>query len=246
MTSIYISDKDSPDQHRVEDIKAVLPAQGTGADPSAEVLYPEGELPLEEDERPANLELIEKHCQFMGHCKVDVATLSEPEWFAYASIVAQCHGKDLLHKRSAPYPGYNQNDAQAKLVQIRKLGPQTCVSIRRDIGFIGCESCPYRDHVEFPLGLGDENSLAQARIVIANALVDTKSDPGAMFTPDVLAALGVIASQDLPLIMRVRDTLKKQGIPPKTLEQAMKNTFHEAKASGQAYRIEANRFVMII
>lgn len=242
---VVVQDVDVTRRYTVEEIKAGLPAQAVSTDHSATVIYLPGTLPMEDDFPPANLELIEQHCPYMAHCKADAATLIETEWFAQATIVARCQdGEQLFHGRSAPHPGYNPNEAQAKLDQARKYGPRTCVSIRRDLGFTGCDSCPYRDHVKSPIRLGDESPLAQARIVIAKALVDTANDPGAMFTEAALAALVVVADKDMALMMRVREALKKLGIPLKKLEEAMKKQLREAKASGQVYRIEDNHFVM--
>lgn len=242
---VTIQQADETRRYTVDEIKAGLPAQAVSTELSAKVIYLPGTLPIEEDYPPASQDLIEQHCPFMAHCQADAATLSEPEWFAQATILTRCQdGEKLFHERSAPHPGYNPKEAQAKLDQARKYGPRTCVSIRRDLGFTGCDSCPYRAHVKSPIRLGDESPLAQARIVIAKALVEATNDPGAMFTEPALAALTVVASKDMALMMRVRDTLKKLGIPLKKLEEAMKNKLREAKASGQVYRVEDNRFVM--
>ncbi len=242
---VAVQHVDEARRYTVEEIKAGLPAQAVSTDHSATVSYLPGDLRMEEDFPPANLELIETHCAFMAHCKADATTLSEPEWFAQATIIARCQdGEKLFHERSAPHPGYNPKEAQAKLDQARKYSPRNCVSIYRDLGFAGCDSCPYRGHVKSPIRLGDESPLAQARIVIAKALVDTANDPGAMFTGAALAALVVVADKDMALMMRVREALKKLGIPLKKLEEAMKKQLRETKASGQVYRIEDNHFVM--
>ncbi|MEL7641074.1 MAG: hypothetical protein AAGU21_15660 [Solidesulfovibrio sp.] len=191
-----------------------------------------------------DLELIEKDCSFMAHCRENSAFLSEPEWFAQATIISRCeNGESLFHERSSSHPHYNQQEAQGKLENARKYGPRTCESIALDLGFLGCENCEFKSHVRSPIRLGDMSPVAMAKIVTARMLVEAKNDPGAPFTEESLESLTLLSSECQPLYMRTRDALKQLGIPIKKLEDALKAQAKSSNA-GPGYGVTANCMMM--
>jgi len=71
-------------------------------------------------------------CSWLDHCRVDAATLPEPEWFAMLSIVGRCvNGEQVCHGLSKPYPKYTEVETDKKIKHALESGPATCRSISR-------------------------------------------------------------------------------------------------------------------
>lgn len=85
-----------------------------------------------------------------------VATASEPEWFAAASITACCRdGEEIFHAYSAAHSGYDQSEAQKKFQRaVEADAPRTCESIEIDLGHDGCLACPYHGRIKSPVQIG--------------------------------------------------------------------------------------------
>ena len=78
------------------------------------------------------LDIVMRSCLFLKHCKDDAATLSEPEWYAMISNLAQFDGgTEMIHALSKPYPGYSERATQQKINHFLEsgTGPITCQSI---------------------------------------------------------------------------------------------------------------------
>ena len=95
--------------------------------------------PLEED-RPAErksgaepgLNLVLHECDFIRHCREDAATLSEPEWYAMITNLAQFEGgTEAIHRLSAAYPSYSEAETQKKINHFLDSGtrPMLCGTI---------------------------------------------------------------------------------------------------------------------
>ena len=200
----------------------------------------------EEAERfePVDLELIEKHCLFMAYCRDDAALLTEPFWFAQASIIARCtDGIRLFHARSEPHGSYKYNEAEAKFENAAKYGPRTCDSIRHDLGFRQCEQCACVGKVRSPISLGWSDALSQARICIFEMLHKAANDPGAPFEEESIQAMLVVKKHNLPLFMKLRSALKELGVPLKKLDDALSTAMKSSRA-GAMYRVDNNCIVM--
>lgn len=193
---------------------------------------------------PVDLELIEKHCLFMAYCRDDAASLTEPYWFAQASIIARCtEGSRLFHVRSEPHSGYNYKEAQAKFENATKYRPRKCASIRHDIGFMQCDQCACVDKVRSPISLGRTDALSQARICIFEMLHKAANDHGAPFEEESIQAMLVVKKRNLPLFMNLRAALKEIGVPLKKLDDAL-STAQKSSGAGAMYRVENNCIVM--
>ena len=84
-------------------------------------------------------------CAFMRHWAVNAASLSEPEWKAGIDLAARCEdGPAMIHEYSKRYPNYSHEETEDK-IQRSLIGPppRTCVNIATEIGFSGCQACPF-------------------------------------------------------------------------------------------------------
>ena len=78
------------------------------------------------------LESVMRMCDFMKHCKNDAETLSEHDWYAMITNLAQFEGgTEMIHKLSSPYPEYSENNTQKKINHFLESGtkPITCKTI---------------------------------------------------------------------------------------------------------------------
>ena len=78
------------------------------------------------------IDQVMRSCVFLQHCKDDAATLSEHDWYAMITNLAPFEGgTNLIHKLSAPYPGYIESGTQKKINHFLESGtnPITCKTI---------------------------------------------------------------------------------------------------------------------
>lgn len=71
-------------------------------------------------------------CEFIKHCRENAATLSEHDWYAMISNLANFEGgTEMIHKLSAPYHEYNEAATQKKINHFLESGtkPITCMTI---------------------------------------------------------------------------------------------------------------------
>lgn len=100
-----------------------------------------------------SIEEIEAKCSFMAHARDDADALPEPEWYAALSVYARCRdGETVAHVRSAPHPGYSEDDTTAKLERARARGPATCAHV--SAFYDGCKACPHFGRITSPAQLG--------------------------------------------------------------------------------------------
>ncbi len=186
---------------------------------------------------PTKLELIEEHCAFMAHCRDHAATLTEPEWFAQASIISKCENdEELFHERSKYYPKYDYADARRKLQNASSYGPRTCESIIQDLGQdLICEPCPFRGRIKSPVQLGSTAPAAQAKLAVVKALKGIEADPSAAFAESFLTSLAHVACTEKPSGLRFRELLKGLGVPVKKLDEAIKPYIREARQGGEGF-----------
>lgn len=126
---------DDLDQFTVE--TSLQPAAASGDQP-APAARKQGGFVRKETDGPAALAIA--NCAFLQYCELQAATLPEPWWVAMLSNVARCaDGEAAAHELSAPYPGYNPAETDAKIAHVlAEMGPQTCQYIKNTLGFKGC------------------------------------------------------------------------------------------------------------
>ena len=99
----------------------------------AETLPPIEEAPPEQkmgDEK--GLDVVVHECDFIRHCRENAATLSEPEWYAMITNLANFEGgTEMIHHLSAEYPKYSEAETQKKINHFLDSGtrPMTCRTI---------------------------------------------------------------------------------------------------------------------
>ena len=78
------------------------------------------------------LDIVVEGCDFIRHCVDDAATLPEHDWYAMICNLAVFEGGvEMIHRISAPYPGYSEAETQKKINHFLSSGtsPITCRTI---------------------------------------------------------------------------------------------------------------------
>lgn len=78
------------------------------------------------------LALAMRQCDFLKHCAVDAATLSEHDWYAMITNLAVFDGgPEMIHLLSAKYAGYKRAETEEKIAHFLASGtrPMTCATI---------------------------------------------------------------------------------------------------------------------
>lgn len=92
-----------------------------------------------------------EQCLFLKHCATDAKSLSEPEWYAAASIVGRFEaGRKIFHEISKPHATYSRSVTDDKFDQAtRTSGPRTCDGVSKLWG--GCYECPHYGKLKTPV-----------------------------------------------------------------------------------------------
>lgn len=92
-----------------------------------------------------------KKCLFLAHSSENRASISEPEWYAAASIVGRFKdGAKLFDLMSKGHPGYSQEKTHDKLTQsVQVSGPRTCKGIEKL--WSGCHNCTLYEKIKSPV-----------------------------------------------------------------------------------------------
>lgn len=115
---------------------------------------------IETANQTENLDRIEEQCAFMRHCREDASTLTEPEWYAWLSILARCKdGETHAHEIGKAHEGYRYAETAEKFHRAAtETGPRTCAAIREMCA--SCEGCPLGapiGNITSPVMLGRPN-----------------------------------------------------------------------------------------
>jgi hypothetical protein len=107
-------------------------------------------------------------CAFIEHVVADASSLPEPDWYAGISILARTKdGKALVHRVSAPYPGYTREATEQKIDHaLKAAGPATCEHICTITGATPCGTCPMYGRIKSPIQLGDARWSAKKLLII--------------------------------------------------------------------------------
>ncbi len=95
--------------------------------------------------------LVGRRCDFIQHCKQNVATLSEHDWYSMITNIAVFEGSDrAIHALSKNYPKYSYKETQDKInhFMASNTKPITCKTIaekgfkcpKSENGVCGCKS----------------------------------------------------------------------------------------------------------
>jgi hypothetical protein len=174
---------------------------------------------------PSDAEKIITHCAFIRHCVEDAASLTEPEWFMFLSIMAQAEDGDRLsHLYSSPYPGYAVSETDKKIKHVLSVPPITCEKIQMNAQADAyCVRCPFRGHVKSPIQLGNNSQRAQLMIQGVSIALSAMDNHGVPFDDDNLRVLSVLRREQPSVYMQIRERFAKMGISVSSLETAMQN-----------------------
>lgn len=177
----------------------------------------------------SDAENVIKHCSFSRHCVEDAASLTEPEWFFFLSIIAHTEdGNRFSHKYSAAYPGYSYPETEKKIAHVLTVPPVSCEKIQMNAHADAyCSRCPFRGFVKSPIQLGNVSLNAQLMIQGVKILAGAYSDPGLPFEEESLKVLAKLKRQQPDTYSRIRSGIAKMNISVKALESAMEKLAYE-------------------
>lgn len=219
-------------------------------DQIADLLPEVEEAPLEKKSgTEKGMELVMRSCDFMHHCRDDAATLSEHDWYAMITNLALFEGGTaMIHKLSAPYPGYSEANTQKKINHFLESGtnPINCKTICEK-GFqcpkFVTGACP----VKAPAALCYQPANAAVLIEMLKALPvaeDTITNLQAakqfvldyMYNQDVVMAEVIINTE-------IRDHFKLKASYLKSLNTVYKETSRAYQKNKNAKRAKAGKAV---
>lgn len=165
------------------------------------------------------LSIVMRECDFLKHCESDAATLSEIDWYAMITELANLEGGvEMIHKLSAGYPKYNETETIDKINHFIKSGtrPMTCRTISEK-GF----KCPKLETGECeckapaalcfkPLSIEAIQELAEALPITNNTIQDMKT------ASDYIGEY--LYSQDISIATAVINSTLKEHFKFKTTE----------------------------
>lgn len=96
-------------------------------------------------------EAVLEGCEFLKWTVENQDQVSEPQWYAMASIVGRLKdGGALFHKFSEKYKGYSRLETEKKLEQaLQNSGPRTCKSIDQE--WSKCHTCKFYNKLKSPI-----------------------------------------------------------------------------------------------
>lgn len=99
-------------------------------------------------------EAVAEGCAWVGDLVANAERISEPNWYALATIVGRCEsGQAIFHQISQRDERYNSDETQKKLDQVSP-GPRTCGNIATESAPDICNRCSLRMQLKTPLSLG--------------------------------------------------------------------------------------------
>jgi len=87
---------------------------------------------------------IAKECKFVEWAKANPADLTEPQWYALASLARGSNGREAFHSWSEGHPNYTKEETDEKYDQaIENSGPRTCENL--DHLADRCQGCKHQN-----------------------------------------------------------------------------------------------------
>ena len=117
---------------------------------------------------PASAYLIANKCNQIREMKEKGGDIAEPVWYAAIQLLNKTiEGETVIHAWSSGYKGYNRAETDAKIAQVKGMGPSLC-STFESRNPAGCANCPFAGNIVTPLQLGIQFVEAAApKVVIA-------------------------------------------------------------------------------
>lgn len=189
--------------------------------------------------------MVMRSCVFLQHCRDDPVSLPEHDWYAMITNLAPFEGgTDLIHKLSAPYPGYTESGTQKKINHFLESGtnPITCRTICEK-GFrcpkFEAGECPVKSPAAWcyqPMGADALLEILHGLSVTGEAIKDLQA--AKKFVTDYLYNQDVVTA-DVIINTEVRDHFKLKASFLKSLMQVYRETSKNYQAGKAAKRAKA-------
>jgi hypothetical protein len=113
----------------------------------------------------SSAKLIADRCNQIKMLRDSGGNVSEPQWYRAIQVLDKTiEGEAVIHEWSKPYPGYNYEETQRKVLQIKAMGPTTC-GVLELTNPDGCKGCPFKGRIASPIQLGVDIAEAKAPVV---------------------------------------------------------------------------------
>jgi hypothetical protein len=110
----------------------------------------------------SSAKLIADRCNQVKQLRDSGGNVSEPQWYRTIQVLDKTiEGEAIIHEWSKPYKGYNAEETQRKIIQIKSMGPTTC-AVLEETNPDGCKNCPFKGRIASPIQLGVEIKEAEA------------------------------------------------------------------------------------
>jgi hypothetical protein len=103
---------------------------------------------------PSSGHEIAKKCQQIRLFRDEPNALDEPTWYAGIQVLYHTiESEDLIHEWSSGYAGYNEDETNRKVIQIKAFGPTTCATFNSRNPH-ACVGCKFAGKIASPIQLG--------------------------------------------------------------------------------------------
>jgi len=118
-------------------------------------------------------------CPFIQWAKDFPNEVSEPQWYAFLSIVGRLpEGNQLCHDYSEGHEKYDFKSTERKIVQaLEASGPRTCVNVKNL--WDGCTQCEHWSNIVSPITLKSPNYIRTKDTGFRKVILDSRGKPKA-------------------------------------------------------------------
>lgn len=103
---------------------------------------------------PVSAESIAAKCAQLRLVKDTAGSVPEPLWYSAIELLWHCEQNvEVIHAWSKGHPDYSEEQTNAKIEQVKSLGPTTCATFEGR-NPAGCVGCPYKGKITSPIQLG--------------------------------------------------------------------------------------------
>lgn len=113
----------------------------------------------------SSAKLVADRCNQIKLLRDSGGNVSEPQWYRAIQVLDKTtEGEAIIHEWSRPYSGYSYEETQRKVLQIKNMGPTTCL-VLEETNPEGCKGCPFRGRIASPIQLGVDIKEAPAPVI---------------------------------------------------------------------------------
>lgn len=131
---------------------------------------------------PSDANKVANQCAQLRGFRDKQGDIPEPQWYSGIQVLYHCtDGERIIHEWSSGHKEYSAKQTDAKIIQIKDLGPTTCATFESR-NPVGCVGCPHRGKVTSPIQLGTSYEAAPNPVVPTQLVAAGGDDEPALST----------------------------------------------------------------